>query len=73
MGGWPYGVIDFVQESARAGRAGEDVDLVIVLEDGRVEALAELSWGGDGIDQRVMDKSVTTQGYRWRVDELLSR
>jgi superfamily II DNA helicase RecQ len=36
----PYGMIDFAQESGRAGRAGEDVDSVIVVEQGRVEQMA---------------------------------
>ncbi|TKA79674.1 hypothetical protein B0A49_04713 [Cryomyces minteri] len=35
--GVPYGMIDFAQESGRAGRAGEAVDSVILVEDGEVE------------------------------------
>jgi superfamily II DNA helicase RecQ len=30
-------MIDFAQESGRAGRQGEDVDSVIVMEEGRIE------------------------------------
>ena len=35
----PYGMIDFTQESGRAGRAGEDVDSAIVVAEGQVEML----------------------------------
>ena len=35
----PYGVIDFAKESGRAVRAGEDVDAVIMIEEGRVERM----------------------------------
>lgn len=60
----PYGMIDFAQESGRAGRAGEDVDSVIIVEEGRVETLAELSRGSAGLDQYVMDQYITTRGCR---------
>ncbi|GAB7357794.1 hypothetical protein MBLNU459_g0611t1, partial [Dothideomycetes sp. NU459] len=33
----PYGMIDFAQESGRAGRGGEDVDSVIMVEEGVTE------------------------------------
>ncbi|KAI7371326.1 hypothetical protein KC328_g17564, partial [Hortaea werneckii] len=59
----PYGMIDFAQESGRGGRAGEDVDSVIVVEAGRVEQLAELT-RGYGIDQQAMDEFITTRGCR---------
>ena len=32
--GMPYGLIDFAQESGRAGRGGEDVDSLILVEQG---------------------------------------
>jgi superfamily II DNA helicase RecQ len=35
----PWGMIDFAQESGRAGRQGEDVDSVIVMEEGRIERM----------------------------------
>ncbi|KAK5162702.1 uncharacterized protein LTR77_011237 [Saxophila tyrrhenica] len=60
----PYGMIDFAQESGRGGRAGEDVDSLIVVEEGRVETLAELSRGVGGIDQQVMDEFITTRECR---------
>ena len=60
----PYGMIDFAQESGRGGRAGEDVDSLIIVEEGRVETLAELSRGEGGVDQRVMDEFITTRECR---------
>ena len=60
----PYGMIDFAQESGRGGRAGEDVDSLIIVEEGRVEMLAELSRGVGGIDQQVMDEFITTRECR---------
>ena len=33
----PYGMIDFAQESGRGGRAGEDVDSVVLVEQGKVD------------------------------------
>lgn len=53
----PYGMIDFAQESGRCGRAGEAVDSIIVVEEGRVELLAELNRGASGIDQQVMGRA----------------
>ena len=32
--GMPYGLIDFAQESGRAGRGGEEVDSLILVEKG---------------------------------------
>lgn len=39
--GLPYGMIDYAQETGRAGRGGETVDSVILLEDGEVERRAK--------------------------------
>jgi superfamily II DNA or RNA helicase len=57
----PYGMIDFGQESGRAGRAGEDVDSVIVVEQGRVEGMAAKM---QSIDETVMGEFVATKGCR---------
>lgn len=43
----PYGMIDFAQESGRAGRAGEDVDSIIVIEEGEAERKTARSRGLD--------------------------
>lgn len=43
----PYGMIDFAQESGRAGRAGEDVDSVIVVAEGRVDRMRGEMRGAD--------------------------
>lgn len=60
----PYGIIDFAQESGRAGRAGEDVDSLIVCEQGRADRLYREA---QNEDQRSMAGFVRTQGCRRRV------
>jgi len=49
--GLPYGMIDYAQESGRAGRGGEAVDLVVLLENGDVGITR--SWGHSGAILRV--------------------
>lgn len=60
----PYGMIDFSQESGRAGRAGEDVDSVIVVARQRVETLQKEM---RGVDDITMGEFVTTKGCRRRI------
>jgi len=62
----PYGMIDFAQESGRAGRAGEDVDSVIVVEEGKAERQAA---GGKAraVDESIMRDFITTRNCRRRV------
>ncbi|KAF4546947.1 Helicase conserved C-terminal domain-containing protein 1 [Elsinoe fawcettii] len=61
--GMPYGMIDFAQESGRAGRAGEEVDSVIIIEDGWVEG--QLSRGRmRSTDEMAMLEFVRTQSCR---------
>jgi superfamily II DNA helicase RecQ len=63
----PYGMIDFAQESGRAGRAGEDVDSVIMVAEKRVEMLrGEMR----GVDDSTMGEFATTRGCRRRVMSL---
>jgi superfamily II DNA helicase RecQ len=57
----PYGMIDYAQESGRAGRAGEDVDSVIMIEDKRVE---RMSGTMRGVDDSVMGEFATTRECR---------
>ena len=57
----PYGMIDYAQESGRAGRAGEDVDSVIMIEEKRVE---RMSGTMRGVDDSVMGQFVTTKECR---------
>ena len=57
----PYGMIDFAQESGRAGRAGEDVDSVIVIAEKRVEQMYSKM---RGVDDSTMGQFVTTKGCR---------
>jgi superfamily II DNA helicase RecQ len=62
----PYGMIDFAQESGRAGRAGEDVDSVIVVEEGKAERQAT---GGKvrTVDESIMRDFITARNCRRRV------
>ena len=60
----PYKMIDFAQESGRVGRAGEDVDSVIIVEEGRAKRMAAKI---QGIDDTVMGEFITTKGCRRRV------
>lgn len=60
----PYGMIDFSQESGRAGRVGEDVDSVILVEEGKAEQPLANS---KGVDESVMREFITTGGCRRRV------
>ncbi len=39
--GMPYGMIDFAQESGRAGRGGEAVDSMVLVEDGEAQRRPE--------------------------------
>ena len=57
----PYGMIDFSQESGRAGRAGEDVDSIIVVEKGKAERMMD---GTRGADDGVMYEFIATAGCR---------
>lgn len=63
----PYGMIDFAQESGRAGRAREDVDSVIMVAEKRVETLlGEIR----GVDDSTIGEFVTTRTCRRRVMSL---
>jgi superfamily II DNA or RNA helicase len=62
----PYSMIDFSQESGRAGRAGENCDSVILVEEGKAERLLA-SAQVRGVDQSVMYDFITTGCCRRRV------
>jgi superfamily II DNA helicase RecQ len=62
----PYGMIDFSQESGRAGRAGEDVDSVMMVEEGKAERQS-IGGRGGGVDESMMRDFITTRGCRRRV------
>jgi superfamily II DNA or RNA helicase len=64
----PYSMIDFAQESGRAGRAGEDVDSIIMVEEGKVEKV--LSSHKGGLDEKMICEFVTTKECRRRVMSL---
>lgn len=57
----PYGMIDFAQESGRAGRDGEAVDSVIVAAEEEAER-AEVA--GQSVDESVMRAFVYSKSYR---------
>ena len=61
----PYGMIDFAQESGRAGRTGEDVDSVVLVEEGKAER--QLASGKADVDESIICEFVTTKGCRRRV------
>ncbi|CAD0012899.1 unnamed protein product [Aureobasidium pullulans] len=56
----PYGMIDYAQESGRAGRAGEEVDSIIIVEQGKVESIRQAS-RIRGLDEEIMAEFVTTR------------
>lgn len=68
--GMPYGLIDFAQESGRAGRGGEDVDSVILIEKGweaRERTKRQAKRQDWSRDERELVKFVNTDGCRRRV------
>ncbi|KAH7327553.1 P-loop containing nucleoside triphosphate hydrolase protein [Rhexocercosporidium sp. MPI-PUGE-AT-0058] len=52
--GVPYGMIDFAQETGRGGRAGEDVDSIILLEDAEYQRLAKQDAAELTVDELAM-------------------
>lgn len=65
--GLPYGLIDFSQESGRAGRGGEQVDSLVLLERGweeREDAIRKRRRMISSHDERAMAEFVTTTACR---------
>ncbi|CAC9892702.1 unnamed protein product [Aureobasidium pullulans] len=62
----PYGMIDYAQESGRAGRAGEEVDSIIIVEQGKVESMRQAG-RIRGLDEEIMAEFVTTRECRRQV------
>ncbi len=60
----PYGMIDFAQESGRAGRGGEDVDSVIIIAENRTQMMQR---DLRGVDDDIMAEFVKTKSCRRRV------
>jgi superfamily II DNA helicase RecQ len=58
-------MIDFAQESGRAGRQGEDVDSVIVMEEGRIE---RVRYKMQSPDEQAILEFVRTRGCRRKVN-----
>lgn len=59
--GMPYGMIDFAQESGRAGRAGEAVDSMILVEEGATQRRGQ---GERTIDEAAMAAFIEAEGCR---------
>ena len=65
--GMPYGLIDFAQESGRAGRGGEEVDSLVLVEkgwEGRERAKRQAKRQEWSRDEREALKFVNTDGCR---------
>jgi hypothetical protein len=65
--GLPYGLIDFSQESGRAGRGGEQVDSLVLLEqgwEGREDAMRKRRRMISSHDERAMVEFVKTRACR---------
>jgi superfamily II DNA helicase RecQ len=58
-------MIDFIQESGQAGRAGKDVDSVVLVEEGKVER--QLASSKAAVDESIICEFVTTAGCRRQV------
>ena len=58
----PYSMIDFAQETGRAGRGGEVVDSIVVVEEGSVER--RLQQGVSGVDESAMAEFLVGRGCR---------
>jgi superfamily II DNA helicase RecQ len=63
-----YSIIDFAQESGRAGRVGEDIDSIIIIEEGKVERV--LSSYKGGLDEKIIYEFITIKECRRRVMSL---
>jgi len=61
-------MIDFTQELGQAGRAGEDVDSIIIVKEGKVERV--LSSNKGGLDKKMICEFVTTKECRRQVMSL---
>lgn len=62
--GLPYGMIDFAQETGRGGRAGEDVDSIILLEDSVYRRLEKQDAAELTIDELAMQRFIQTRDCR---------
>jgi superfamily II DNA helicase RecQ len=66
--GVPYKISDFVQQSGRAGRGGENVRSIIFVTQRRIEALRnKLKEGGIGHDEAAMIQMILAEGCRRRI------
>ncbi|KFZ12613.1 hypothetical protein V501_04123 [Pseudogymnoascus sp. VKM F-4519 (FW-2642)] len=59
--GVPYGLIDFAQETGRGGRAREEVDLIILLEDSEYRQLKRQEAAELTVDELAMQRFIQTR------------
>jgi superfamily II DNA helicase RecQ len=64
--GRPYGCIQFGQESGRAGRGGERVKSMIILEEGDIQRLVRMDGRVFSMDNRALREFIITRGCRRR-------
>lgn len=62
--GRPRGIIDFVQEVGRAGRSGERVRSVVVMEKGKMKWLCSNAGKSADMQEEAMRLFITTQNCR---------
>ncbi|KAH7383390.1 P-loop containing nucleoside triphosphate hydrolase protein, partial [Cadophora sp. MPI-SDFR-AT-0126] len=62
--GVPYGMIDFAQEIGRGGRAGEDVDSIVLLEDAEYQRLEKQDAAELTINELAMQRFIQTRECR---------
>ncbi|KFX86057.1 hypothetical protein O988_09786, partial [Pseudogymnoascus sp. VKM F-3808] len=62
--GVPYGLIDFAQETGRGGRAGEEVDSIILLEDSKYRRLERQEAAELTVDELAMQRFIQTRECR---------
>jgi len=62
--GVPYGMIDFAQETGRGGRAGEDVDSIILVEDLEYQRLQKQDAAELTMDELAMHRFIQTRDCR---------
>jgi superfamily II DNA helicase RecQ len=64
--GRPYGCIQFIQESGRAGRGGERVKSTMILEEGDIQRLVGMDGRVFSMDNRALREFIITRGCRRR-------
>ncbi|OLL24154.1 ATP-dependent DNA helicase tlh1, partial [Neolecta irregularis DAH-3] len=61
---WPYGMIDFVQESGRGGRGGEKVESIVVIEEMEVRERLSRENESASLNEQELSRFINTTGCR---------